>query len=86
VELTLEIQTRIEGRFARMHRAVNMLAIPLPGDRIPLEFWPEGVRVRSREFLLDGNVVLDLGWHGFDSDSAVDQLRQDGWKRIEDGA
>jgi hypothetical protein len=86
VELTLEIQTTMHGRFLRMHRSVNLLAIPLPGDRIPLEFWKEGIRVRSREFLLDGSVVLDLGWHGFDSKNAVDQLRKDGWERLDEGA
>jgi hypothetical protein len=31
VELTLEIQTTIQGQFMRMHRSVNLLAIPLPG-------------------------------------------------------
>jgi hypothetical protein len=83
VELTLEIQTTIEEQFMRMHRSVNLLAIPLPGDRIPLEFWTDGVRVRSREFMVDGGVVLDLGWHRFDNKSALDQLRDDGWQLIE---
>jgi hypothetical protein len=86
VELTLEIQTTVQRHFIRMHRSVNLLALPLPGDRIPLEFWKEGVHVRSRAFLLDGSVVLDLGWHGFDGESAVEQLLNDGWERIEDGA
>jgi hypothetical protein len=42
--------------------------------------------MRSRAFLLDGSVVLDLGWHGFDGENAVEQLLNDGWERIEDGA
>jgi len=33
VELTLEIQTTIQGQFMRMHRSVDLLAVPLPGDR-----------------------------------------------------
>ena len=83
VELTLEIQTTIQGQFTRMRRAVDLLAVPLPGDRISIEFWKEGVRVRSREFLLDGSVVLDLGWHRFDGEGAVNQLHDDGWQRVQ---
>lgn len=85
MELALEIQTTIHGQFVRMRRSVNLLEIPLPGDRILLEFWEEGVRVRSREFLLDGTVVLDLGWHSFESESALDQLRDNGWRWNDDG-
>lgn len=83
VELTLEIQTTIQGQLMRMHRSVDLLAVPLPGDRISIQFWKEDVRVRSREFLLDGSVVLDLGWHRFDGEGAVDQLHDDGWQRVQ---
>jgi len=66
-----------------MHRSVKLLALPLPDDRIPLQFWKEGVRVRSRAFLLDGSVVLELEWHGFDDENAAEQLHSDGWEQIE---
>lgn len=79
MRVQLEIQTTTPARYARCRRTVELLALPGVGDRIAVEFWSEGLRVRSRGFTLDGGVVLDLGWHPFDDDERA-ELERAGWE------
>jgi hypothetical protein len=79
IDISLEIQTTTPEGFRYLRRRVDLAALPNIGDRISVEFCTKGVRVIGREFTLDGEVILDLGWHHFDDDEHP-ELSARGWK------
>lgn len=83
MEIYLEIQASTPKRsYHRLRRHVDFEVLPDVGDRVRVEFWSDGLNVISREFTLGGEIVLNLGFHGFDEED-YSTLSSQGWNPID---
>lgn len=60
-------------------RAINRAIRQTVDQLVQLSLSHALIVARTRP-ILDGSVVLDLGWHGFDDEDTVEPLRNDGWE------